>query len=132
MGLSCLRRLNRTIGLLLCFFFISSSGGGWFVIQSFAWANMIWQSAASESIRDSVIRTFDGKHPCEICKHIAREKSKRSDKPALLSLQKVKLRPSPAIELAIRDAGETPRPFVAQKPSIQAARVGPVTPPPES
>lgn len=65
----------RKTGILLCcvaFFFLA--GGHWAVLQSVAWARMIADYAQSEPLASAVEKTFDGEHPCTMCKDISQSK----------------------------------------------------------
>jgi hypothetical protein len=50
------------------------TGGHWLILQSVAWAKMIIDYSRSSSIRIAVEQTFDGRHPCGMCKWIQKEK----------------------------------------------------------
>lgn len=60
------------------------------MLQGVAWAGMLRQYAqASGSIAVAVEQTFDGEHPCELCRHIAVTKSKgRPGSPGVPSVKK--------------------------------------------
>ena len=63
----------RQAGLLfaaLAMFAIA--GGHWAVLQSVAWAGMLADyTRASGSVATAVGQTFDGEHPCALCRQIA-------------------------------------------------------------
>ena len=73
-----LMRLSRSfLALAVC----CSIGGHWIGLQSIAWASMVvnyWQQC---SIVKAIERTFDGEHPCDLCKNIskARNEEKKTD-----------------------------------------------------
>ena len=48
------------------------------MLQTVAWASMIVEYSHGAAVSDAVQKTFDGQHPCQICKAI--EKSRQSDK----------------------------------------------------
>jgi hypothetical protein len=50
----------------LCF----SIGGHWAALQSVAWAIMIVDYSRHVSLAEAVKQTFDGEHPCGLCKSI--------------------------------------------------------------
>src|ERR1700723_2091760 len=66
-------------------------GGHWAVLQTVAWATMIVDYSRSGALTEAVQKTFDGKHPCQICTEI--QKSRQSDKKqeSLLLSKKVEL-----------------------------------------
>jgi hypothetical protein len=71
-------RVGRcVVALTLC----SSIGGHWFCLQSAAWAKMVVTYSQYCSFGTAIAKTFDGNHPCDLCKHIskARETEKKRD-----------------------------------------------------
>jgi hypothetical protein len=46
----------------------------WLALQSIAWTAMIVQNAKQASFCEAVKRTFDGAHPCDLCKRISKAK----------------------------------------------------------
>lgn len=51
------------------------SGAHWAILQSFAWTAMLAQNLRVDSFSVAVTRTFDGQHPCRMCKAVAAGKS---------------------------------------------------------
>ena len=79
-----LRRF-KVFSCYACAFALLISGGGhWLVLQSIAWSRMIVAYSRSDSLPNALQKTFDGKHPCCMCKKIkkARQEEKRQDAPA--------------------------------------------------
>ena len=65
-------RIGRcVVALALC----SSIGGHWLGLQSIAWATMIANYSQHCSFGQAIVQTFDGKHPCDLCKHISKAKA---------------------------------------------------------
>ncbi len=50
----------------------------WLILQSVAWTSMLADNLQTNSLKEAVEITFDGKHPCAICQRIA--KGKKSEK----------------------------------------------------
>jgi hypothetical protein len=46
-------------------------GGGPLALQPLAWSAMIIQYSQQMSLQAAVAQTFDGDHPCDLCKSIA-------------------------------------------------------------
>jgi hypothetical protein len=69
--LKVLKRLGRalTVLALLC-----AIGAHWLVFQSFAWTTMLAGNLRHGSLSQAVERTFNGEHPCALCKQISRSK----------------------------------------------------------
>ena len=68
-------RIAVTLGLCC------TIGGHWFVLQSVAWGAMIVKYSQRTSLTEAVAKTFDGDHPCGICKGIrkAQDSEKKRD-----------------------------------------------------
>jgi hypothetical protein len=56
----------------------SSIGLHWSFFQSLAWIGMVVTYSQHATLSEALVKTFDGKHPCALCKEIA--KGKRSEK----------------------------------------------------
>jgi hypothetical protein len=75
---------------LLIVALLCATGGHWAVWQSVAWAAMLANNARAQSLSMAIEQTFDGKHPCPICRQIAkaRQSEKKSDaQPELKKLE---------------------------------------------
>jgi hypothetical protein len=73
-----LRHASRAILVLtLCF----AVGGHWAALQSVAWASMLVQYSSRAPLSLAVSQTFDGRHPCGLCKGItaAQQSQKKRD-----------------------------------------------------
>jgi hypothetical protein len=44
----------------------------WAALQSIAWAGMLLNYSRSESVASAIVKTFDGRHPCPLCKAIGK------------------------------------------------------------
>jgi hypothetical protein len=70
--------LSRLPKLLLVLALASSIGVHWAFFQTLAWAQMVISYSHDASLTEALVKTFDGKHPCKLCKNI--DESKRSEK----------------------------------------------------
>jgi len=61
------RRVFRAITVLLL---VLTLGLHWAVLQTVAWTGMLVAYSAEAGLREGVSRTFDGQHPCPLCKAI--------------------------------------------------------------
>src|SRR5580698_7957748 len=59
------------VALALCL----SMGGHWFCLQSVAWAKMVTVYSQDHPLSQAIAQTFDGDHPCDLCKHIAKARN---------------------------------------------------------
>lgn len=66
--------------LLLILALLAATGGHWAVLQTVAWTNMLANNLRTDSMAAALTNTFDGKHPCQLCKQISA--GKKSEKKA--------------------------------------------------
>ncbi len=80
------RRFGLFCALLAAF---SLAGGHWAALQTAAKATMLYRYAQrSGSLAVAAAETFDGEHPCELCRQIAVAKSReRKETPAAPGLK---------------------------------------------
>lgn len=93
--------LVRLGHVLLIAALLVATGGHWAVLQTVAWTNMLAENLQTGSWSEALTRTFDGKHPCTMCKQISA--GKKSEKKAEF--------PSPAAKLE----------FVSERPTLAFA-----------
>jgi hypothetical protein len=72
--------LTRLSKLVLVLALAGSIGLHWAVFQAVAWTTMVASFSRSLPLSEALEKTFDGKHPCSLCKEIA--KAKQSEKKA--------------------------------------------------
>ena len=51
-----------------------SLGLHWSLLQSVAWIGMVIRYSHGAPLKEGLAKTFDGKHPCSLCKEIAKGK----------------------------------------------------------
>ena len=73
---------SRLPKLLMAIALASSIGLHWAFFQSVAWVGMVITYSQEGSLTEALVKTFDGKHPCSLCNHIAQAKQsqKKSDR----------------------------------------------------
>lgn len=108
---------------------LGATGGHWAVLQTIAWADMLAKNLQTESVGEAITKTFDGAHPCKMCKQISA--GKKAEKKADLTLQIKKLefvsiRPAWLI-LAPQDFHTVPEPAlnfesISHRPSVPPPR----------
>jgi hypothetical protein len=74
---------HRICKSLVAVLLIFSVGGHWAVLQSVAWVSMVVQYSQEAPIEVAVAKTFDGKHPCKICKFVKEGKESEEKGPTL-------------------------------------------------
>lgn len=60
-------------------------GGHLALLQTFAWGNMLVDFSSKGSLSEAMDKTFDGEHPCPLCKAVKKSKSEEDKKPLLKS-----------------------------------------------
>lgn len=53
---------------------LAATGAHWGALQAVAWTTMLADNLRNGSFADAVSKTFDGRHPCPLCKQIAAER----------------------------------------------------------
>jgi hypothetical protein len=63
----------RRFGTLLCgLALLQILGGHWAALQVTAWVGMLVKYSQAEGVQVGISKTFDGKHPCDLCVSIAK------------------------------------------------------------
>ena len=76
------------IGFLLCSLaFLQLLGGHWAILQVGAWAGMVVSYSQQGGVINGVAQTFDGDHPCPICKAIKDGKKQEQQKAPMLTTE---------------------------------------------
>ena len=68
---------------------VAMLGAHWALLQTVAWTTMLADNLCTHSVAKAMTETFDGQHPCCLCKAIAA--GKQSEKKADYSFQLQKL-----------------------------------------
>lgn len=72
---------------------VATTGAHWMLLQSVAWTTMLADNLHSASLHVALVKTFDGKHPCCLCKAIAAGKQSEQKKEFTTQLQKLEFPP---------------------------------------
>lgn len=76
-------RWLRISKFLLIGTLVVSMGGHLALLQTLAWGRMLVDYSGDSSLTDAVVKTFDGEHPCSLCKVVEKSKSEEDRKPQL-------------------------------------------------
>lgn len=99
------------------------------VLQVVAWTGMIASSARQDGLAEAIRDTFDGQHPCRLCRAIEREQHQPSE-----SLKAAPVMPNDALPVARSDFTVAPPAtrlaFAPSPESADAACFPPDVPPP--
>ncbi|MEI2722890.1 MAG: hypothetical protein V9H26_04935 [Verrucomicrobiota bacterium] len=62
---------------------LGATGGHWGVLQTVAWTRMLANNLQTDSLETALTKTFDGKHPCGMCKAIdaGKKSAKKTELP---------------------------------------------------
>ncbi len=115
--------------VLLILALLGATGGHWAVLQTIAWADMLATNLQTESVGAAITKTFDGAHPCKMCKQISAGKKEEKKTDLTLQIKKlefVSLRPAWLI-LAPQDFQLLPESAfhfesILQRPSVPPPR----------
>ena len=68
-----------------------SLGVHWLALQSVAWTGMLLANARHAPLGEAVTKTFDGAHPCELCRAVAAGKKSEKKSEVLPTIVKLDL-----------------------------------------
>jgi hypothetical protein len=72
---------------------VLTTGLHWVALQTVAWTTMLANNLRSDSFSSAVCKTFDGAHPCCLCKAIAAAKKSQKKSEAVSSVLKMEFPP---------------------------------------
>jgi hypothetical protein len=120
-----LLRLAQVLLVLAAFCLVN---GPDFLAQGVAWSTMIIDYSASDTVASAVAKTFDGEHPCRLCKQVDEHQRSPQKRAVESSLRKLHLCCVPG------EVFELGAPIPAEFPCIDARdvrlSVQPPVPPP--
>jgi hypothetical protein len=67
---------------------LTATGTHWLALQSVAWTAMLAENLQTSSLQQAIQCTFDGKHPCCLCKEIAKDKQSEKKTDVQVELKK--------------------------------------------
>ncbi len=89
---SPVNRMLQHIGAATCLVAVLVAGGGhWAVLQTVAWVGMLVDYSGQASLAEAVQMTFDGKHPCPICRKIEQGRKQERRQPMVREVRKLEL-----------------------------------------
>jgi len=63
----------------------------WAILQTAAWMTMLVKYSESEGVEVGISKTFDGKHPCDLCRSIAKNKQTEKQQSSQANAAKIYL-----------------------------------------
>jgi hypothetical protein len=106
---------------------VATIGGHWAILQTAAWVGMAVNYSNTESLCVALSKTFDGKHPCKLCKLVKEGKKSERKSDAQLDLKKMDFFALHAVEFYFAPLKQNPLSPIPLMPSRSQA---PPTPPP--
>ena len=75
------KAIQLSLRLALAGLVLEMTGGQFMLLQTVAWTQMIVAYSRNAPLKEALKETFDGRHPCEMCKGIqkARQTEKKPD-----------------------------------------------------
>jgi hypothetical protein len=109
---------------------VAMLGAHWAMLQTVAWTTMLADNLHSVSFCDAMTETFDGQHPCALCKAIAA--AKQSEKKTEFSFPSQKLEFPPLKENFVLVAPSQFQLLPSADSFAESLVHPPLTPPPRS
>ncbi|WP_048810274.1 hypothetical protein [Candidatus Methylacidiphilum infernorum] len=95
-----MKKVGSILSLLSLFGIL---GLHWILILFVAYGKMISSYSSSYGVESGITMTFDGKHPCSICKKVSKEQFKEAKKMAWSkSLKKASPMITPALSIEVK------------------------------
>jgi len=85
--------LQRIGKILVIAALVLSTGAHWAALQTVAWTTMLAANWSNESFSTAISRTFDGEHPCPLCKAITAGKKSEQKKEFTFAALKLEFPP---------------------------------------
>jgi hypothetical protein len=85
------KRMRQFGQWLLIGTLLVSMGGHFALLQTIAWGNMLVDFSSKASLTEAVGKTFDGEHPCEMCKMVKKSKSEEEKKSVVKAEMKMEI-----------------------------------------
>jgi hypothetical protein len=105
-------------------------GGHWLVLQTVAWGGMVVEYSRAGGLTAAVEKTFDGRHPCDMCKTIAKTRQSEKKQEARVVVTKLDVFHQPAVEWFAPVAAWWEQPVVDSASGLRAEP--PSVPPPRN
>lgn len=118
-------RLSKLLALVAA---VQILGGHWMALQSVAWVGMVIDYSKGASLSAAIEKTFDGAHPCSLCKTVSKGRSdeQKSESRKLVVKFEAVLSPSATAVAGV----EQPAVFPTLFETFASLAFPPPTPPP--
>lgn len=116
--------------VLLIIALFAATDAQWLALQSVAWIGMVMNYSEQVPLKTALAKTFDGQHPCPLCRAIAA--GQKSEKKNEFTLQLIKLEFPPAPENFLLVAPDSFRLLPMASTFAESRLQEPLTPPPRN
>lgn len=116
--------------LLIVTALVAMLGAHWALLQTVAWTTMLADNLQSASLQDAIVKTFDGRHPCPLCRAIAAGKKAEQKREFTAQMQRFEF-PPPKESLALIPPSEF-RLLPLMNSFAERDNSAPPTPPPRT
>jgi hypothetical protein len=109
-------RYLKLVGSTACLLAVLATlGGHWMALQSVAWVRMISQYAREGSLAGALVKTFDGRHPCALCRVV--QQGRQQEQEQNKNLPGLKADPTPELLCEVRPT-TVPLPPATAAPAV--------------
>jgi hypothetical protein len=122
--------LKRLSKLVMVASLVCLVGGHWALLQSVAWVGMAVKFSQSEPVAVALKKTFDGAHPCALCKVVT--EGKKSEEKRETQEPVTKLEFVSSLEFSLPTPPEQPLDLTAFLATITFRSQAPPSPPPRA
>ena len=105
-------------------------GGHWLALQSVAWVGMLANYARGETLGVAIEKTFDGEHPCDLCKVVKTGRDEEQKQQVVKVVVKLDAVLATAATLKVPQASEWK--YFVSVSVINGRTLSPPTPPPQA
>lgn len=77
--------------ILIALILVFCIGAQWPILQSVAWMRMLVTYSREGTFETALVKTFDGKHPCKLCKLVTAGKQAEKKKDQQTAIKKIDL-----------------------------------------
>lgn len=86
-----MRIIKKAFLIFCCWSLFCQIDGPVFFVQTIAWAKMFYSAAQQDPLKLALKKTFDGQHPCRVCKKLANLQAQSPQLKALSFAAKIKI-----------------------------------------
>ena len=122
--------LKRLSKLAVVVSLVCVVGGHWALLQSVAWIGMAVKFSQKEPVAVALKKTFDGEHPCSLCKVVAEAKKSEQKRAAQKPVTKLEFVSS--LEFSLPTPPEQPFDLAAFRGTTTSRSQAPPSPPPRA